>query len=399
MIYSTIYLMRRSAMINKCLNIEDLHQLAKKRLPKAIYDYMAGGADDEKALANNSSAFDRYQLVPKILRNVSHIDLKTKVFGCEIDMPVYISPIGQSRFFHPECDFAGVRAAEKSNILFTLSTFSGKSLEDVSQETESPKAFQVYVMTNEAENRRLLDRCKAANYKALMLTVDTIVGGNRERDLRNGLTIPPKLSLSSILDFATKPKWVWNYINDKGRDLINLENAPNPKDATNFLKYMGNLLESNLTWQHAKEMIEYWDGPFAIKGVVSAEDAKQAVKIGATTIILSNHGGRQLDSSPAPIEMVREIRAAVGDDVEIIVDGGIRRGSDIIKAIALGANSCSIGKAYVYGLAAGGQLGIERALTILKSELERDMALIGCTNLSQLDLSVIRDRQSANSFN
>ncbi len=381
------------SQLNKCLNIEDLHKLAKKKLPKAIYDYMAGGADDEKALANNSSAFDRYQLVPKILQDVSKIDLKTTVLGCDMDLPFYISPIGQSRFFHPDCDLAGVRAAEKFNTLFTLSTFSGKLLEEVSKETTAAKAFQVYVMTNEAENRRLIDRCKAANYKALMLTVDTIVGGNRERDLRNGLTIPPKLSLSSILDFAMKPKWVWNYITDTGKDLINLENAPDAKDATNFLKYMSNLLERNLTWQHAKEMIEYWDGPFAIKGIVSAQDAKHAVAIGATTLILSNHGGRQLDSSPAPIEMVQEIRAAVGDDVEIIVDGGIRRGSDIIKAIALGANACSIGKAYVCGLGAGGQAGVEKALSILKAEVERDMALIGCTDLSQLNPSMIRDRQ------
>jgi len=382
------------SQLNKCLNIEDLHKLAKKKLPQAIYDYMAGGADDEKALANNASAFDRYQLVPKILQDVRKIDLKTTVLGCDMDLPFYISPIGQSRFFHPDCDLAGVRAAKKFNTLFTLSTFSGKRLEDVSKETSAPKAFQVYVMTNEAENRRLIDRCKAANYKALILTVDTIVGGNRERDLRNGLTIPPKLSLSSIVDFAMKPKWVWNYITDKGQDLINLENAPNPKDATNFLKYMSNLLERNLTWQHAKEMIEYWDGPFAIKGIISAEDAKHAVTIGATTLILSNHGGRQLDSSPAPIEMVQEIRAAVGDNIEIIVDGGIRRGSDIIKAIALGANACSIGKAYVCGLGAGGQAGIERALTILKTEIERDMALIGCTDLSQLNRHMIRDRQS-----
>lgn len=381
-------------MLNKCLNVEDLYRLAKKKLPKAIYDYMAGGADDERALANNSSAFDRYQLVPKILQDVRKIDLKTQVLGCKLDLPFYISPIGQSRFFHPDCDLAGVRAAAKFNTLFTLSTFSGKLLEEVSEETPAGKAFQVYVMTNAAENRRLIDRCKAANYKALVLTVDTIVGGNRERDLRNGLTIPPKLSLSSMLDFAMKPKWVWNYITDTGQDLINLENAPDPKDATNFLNYMSNLLERNLTWQHAKEMIEYWDGPFAIKGIVSADDAKQAVAIGASTLILSNHGGRQLDSSPAPIEMVQEIRAAVGDDVEIIVDGGIRRGSDVIKAIALGANACSIGKAYVCGLGAGGQAGVERALTILKTEIERDMALIGCTNLSQLNLSMIRDRQS-----
>lgn len=381
-------------MITKCFNIESLHQLAKKRLPKAIFDYMAGGADDEKALANNTSAFDRYQLIPNVLKDVRNINIKSKVFGCDIDMPFYISPVGQARFFHPDSDLAGAKAAAKLNTLFTLSTFSGKPLEEVAEATTSDKAYQVYVLTDKEQNKRLLDRCKKAGYKALVLTVDTIVAGNRERDLVNGLTIPPKLSLSSAVDFACKPRWVFNYVTDKGRDLANLENVPPMKDTTQFLEYMKGLLEPNLTWQHAKDMIDYWGGEFAIKGIVSVEDAKRAVEIGATSLILSNHGGRQLDSAPAPIEMIKEIRAAVGDDIEIIVDGGIRRGSDIIKAIALGANACSIGRAYVYGLAAGGQAGVERAITLLKSEVERDMALLGCTELSQLNPSLIRDRLS-----
>lgn len=377
-------------MVNKCFNIEDLHQLAKKRLPKAIFDYMAGGSDDEKALKNNTSSFDNYQLIPNTLCDVREIDISTKVLGCNIDMPFYISPIGQSRFFHPDSDLAGARAAKNFNTIFTLSTFSGKPLEEVAEATDGDKMFQIYVMTNSDENRRLIDRCKTAGYKALCLTVDTIVPGNREKDLRNGLTIPPKLSISSAFDFATKPRWVYKYITDKGRDLANLENVPSMKNTDEFLKYMGGLLEPNLTWQHAKEMIEYWNGPFAIKGILSVNDAKRAVEIGATTIILSNHGGRQLDSAPSPIDVLSDIRAAVGNDVEIIVDGGIRRGSDIIKAIALGANACSIGKAYVYGLGCAGQIGVERVLTLLKNEVKRDMALMGCTSLAQLSSDMVR---------
>ncbi len=379
-------------MTDKCFNIEDLHQLAKKRLPKAIFDYMAGGSDDEKALGNNISSFDNYQLIPNTLCDVREINTKTQVLGCNIDVPFYISPIGQSRFFHPDSDLAGARAASKFNTLFTLSTFSGKPLEEVAEATGGQKMFQVYVMTDHAQNLRLIDRCKAAGYKALCLTVDTIVPGNREKDLRNGLTIPPKLSLSSAIDFATKPRWVYNYITDKGRDLANLEDVPSMKNTDEFLKYMSALLERNLTWQHAKEMIEYWQGPFAIKGILSVADAKRAVEIGATTLILSNHGGRQLDSSPSPIEVLAEIREAIGDKVEIIVDGGIRRGSDVIKSIALGANACSIGRAYVYGLGAAGQAGVERAITLLKTEIERDMALLGCTVLSQLTPDMVRAR-------
>lgn len=379
-------------MIDKCFCIEDLHKLAKKRLPKAIFDYMAGGSDDEKALANNVSSFDQYQLIPNTLCDVREIEIKTQVLGCDIDMPFYISPIGQSRFFHPDSDLAGARAAANFNTLFTLSTFSGKPLEEVAEATNGAKMFQVYVMTDQDQNHRLIERCKTAGYKALCLTVDTIVPGNREKDFRNGLTIPPKLSLSSALDFATKPRWVYNYVTDKGRDLANLKNVPSMKNTDEFLKYMSTLLERNLTWQHAQAMIKQWDGPFAIKGILSVADAKRAVEIGATTLILSNHGGRQLDSAPAPIEVLTEIRAAVGDKVEIIIDGGIRRGSDIIKAIALGANACSIGRAYVYGLGSAGQLGVERALTLLKAEVERDMALLGCTSLSQLNPGMVRSR-------
>ena len=377
-------------MLNQCFNIEDLRLLAQKKVPKAIFDYADGGSDDEKALKNNSSSFDKYQLIPNVLCDVRDIDIKTHVLGCDIDMPFYISPVGQARFFHPDSDLAGARAADKFNTLFSLSTFAGQTLEDVAHSTNGNKMYQVYVMTDKAQNKRLIDRCKSAGYNSLCLTVDTIVPGNREKDFRNGLTMPPKFSLASIVDFASKPKWVFNYITDKGTDLANLENVPSMKDTKAFVNYMGELLERNLTWDHAKEMVDYWQGPFAIKGIMSVADAIKAVEIGATTIILSNHGGRQLDAAPAPIEMLSEIRAAVGNDVEIVVDGGIRRGTDVLKAIALGANACSIGKAYVYGLASGGQAGVERALEILKAEILQNMALLGCTSLEQLTPDMIK---------
>ena len=379
----------------KSLNINDLHKLSKKRLPRPIYDYMAGGADDEVALGNNIAGFSRYQLVPQALRDVTRIDTTTRVLGCDIDLPFFISPIGQPRFFHPDSDLAGARAAAKFNTIFSLSSFSSNTLEEVAAVSTAPKMFQVYVLSDADLNRRILDRCKAANYNALCLTVDTVVGGNRERDLRNGLTIPPKLSLASIFEFARKPRWVYNYLRDNGRDLANLDDAPSSKDAADFVQYMSGLLERHLTWEYAEEMINYWGGPFAIKGVMSAQDALRAVEIGASAVIISNHGGRQLDSAPAPIEMVAEIREAVGDKLEIIVDGGIRRGSDIMKALALGADACSIGRPYVYGLGAGGQAGVERSLEILKSELIRDMTLAGCASVADITPELIRDRLTA----
>lgn len=383
-------------MLNKAINIDDMHALARRRLPGPIYDYMAGGADDEVALANNMAGFSRYQLVPRCLQDVTSIDTTTRVLGCDIDVPFFISPVGQPRFFHPDSDLAGARAAANFNTFFTLSSFSSKTLEEVAAVSQAPKMFQVYVLSNADLNRRILDRCKAANYNALCLTVDTLVGGNRERDLRNGLTIPPKLSPGSMLEFARKPAWVFRYFWDSyrggGRDLANLDVAPSSKDAANFVKFMTDLLERHLTWEHAEEMISYWGGPFAIKGVLSVEDARRAVEVGASAIMISNHGGRQLDSAPAPIELVAEIREAVGDKLEIIVDGGVRRGSDIVKALALGANACSIGRPYVYGLAAGGQAGVEWSLAILKSEVERDMALTGSSSIAGLTAGLIRDR-------
>lgn len=374
--------------LQTCFNIDDLGKLAKKRLPKPVIDYIEGGADDEVTLARNCSAFNQYHIVPKALQDVSTISTNTQVMGCEIPFPFYISATGFSGMMCPkDGELAGVRAAAKYNTLYTASTFSNRSLEEIAQASDQDKLFQVYVLSDAGFSDQLLDRVKKAGYKGLCLTIDTVVGGNRERDSRSGLAIPPKLTLKSALQYALRPKWTLQYLlSSTSMTMGNFPDMPQPSmgDSEAFTLAMGKLFKKDLTWDDAKKMIQRWDGYFAFKGIMSAEDALKAKEAGATAVILSNHGGRQLDGSPAPVDLVAEVRAAVGPDMEIIVDGGIRRGTDIFKALALGANACSLGRAYVRGLSAGGQAGVERALELMNKEFERCMILAGCSSIDQI---------------
>jgi len=381
-----------SNLLKRCLNIADLNKRARRSLPSPIYGYLERGADDEYSLQNNTAAFDYYQLQPRSLNDVSNINMQTRVLGCDIDWPVILSPTGMTRMFHPGGELAAARAADKFGTLYSASTFSTVDLEAIAAATQAPKMFQVYVLTDHGLNDELIDRSKAAGYNALCLTVDTVVGGNREEVFRSGMTVPPKLTAKTALQFAAKPGWVFDYITNPKWDLANLADAPgmNDNSGESFAIYMGGLLENKLTWAHAERMIQRWNGPFAIKGIMSAEDARRAVDIGATAIMVSNHGGRQLDTTPAPIELVAEVREAVGDDVDIILDGGVRRGTHVLKALALGATACSIGRPYLYGLATAGQQGVERALELLRAEIERDMILAGCNRVSAVNKGLVR---------
>lgn len=363
--------------------------MTKKRLPGPIYHYLEGGADDEYSLGNNTSAFDNYQLIPNCLADVSEIDTKTRVLGQSIDWPVILAPTGMSRMFHSEGEEAVARAASKFGTFYSLSTFATTNLERIAAGTAGPKMFQVYVVTEQALNDELIDRCKAANYNALCLTVDTVVPGNRERDFRTGMAQLPKLTRSSLFSLMKRPGWCWDQINGEGLDFANITESHGLK-GSGLAKFVGDLLERKLTWQHVERMVERWGGEFAIKGIMSVEDARRAVDIGATSIIISNHGGRQMDGVPAPIEMVAAITDAVGDRASVIVDGGIRRGSHVMKALAMGATACMIGRPYLYGLAAGGQAGVERALQLLRDELVRGMTLSGCKSISDVSANHIR---------
>ncbi|MDE0511950.1 MAG: alpha-hydroxy acid oxidase [Gammaproteobacteria bacterium] len=379
--------------ITSCKSIYDLRERAIKRLPRPIYYYLECGSDDEYSYKNNTAAFDNYHLVPDVLNDVSKVNMSTRLLGCDIDLPLILSPTGMTRMFHPEGELAVIRAAEKFGVLYTASIMASYLIHDMAAASKAPKMFQLYVVTDHGLNEELIEQARAGGFNALCLTVDTVVGGKREAVEKAGMTVPPSLTLKSALQFAIRPKWLWDYYTNPPMEMVNLVNAAAGSSSAGMplAHYVRGLLKRKLTWGDAEQMIKRWNGPFVIKGVLSIKDAKQAVNIGATAIMISNHGGRQLDGTPAPIQLVTDIRDAVGDKIEVIVDGGIRRGTHILKALALGATACSIGRPYLYGLAMGGQAGVERALKILRDEVKQGMTLLGCNKINDVTERHIRE--------
>ena len=378
--------------VNNCHNIADFRKMAKSRLPKPLFDYIESGSDDELTLRRNTSAFEEYDLIPSGLADVANIDLSVTILGQKVNSPLFLAPTGMNRLFHHEGEYATSQAAEKYGCYYSLSSLSSVSIEKIGALTKSPKMFQIYIHKDKGLTYEFIERCKQANFTSLCLTIDTIVAGNRERDLRSGMTMPPKFTPSSLLSFAMRPRWVLNYLTHEAFKLANLEGRTEigSQKSISVIDYLNSQFDTNLRWDDAKKAIEAWGGPFAIKGIMSVEDAKRAVDIGASAIMISNHGGRQLDSSPAPFSILTDIVNAVGGQLEIICDGGIRRGTHVLKALALGANACSMGRPYLYGLAAGGQLGVEAVLHKFEEELRRNMMLMGVNSLSQVNISKIR---------
>lgn len=372
--------------LSQCHNISDLRKRAKSKLPAPMFHYIDGGADDEWSMRRNTEAFDDYELLPNYLRNVDNIDLKTRVLGTELQLPFFLSPTGMSRLFHHEKELGACRAADTFGTLYSLSTMATTSLEDVAAETTGPKMFQIYILKDRELTREFVQRCKNSGYQALCLTVDTPLAGNRERDLYNGMTMPPKITPRNFFSYGTSFEWLYNLTQDSDFRLANVVHRVDAlgKGAMALIDYVNSQFDRTVTWEDAAWLAEQWDGPFVIKGIQSPADARRAADIGASALMISNHGGRQLEGAPAPVDCIAPIRDAVGSQLELIVDGGIRRGIHIIKALAQGADACSIGRPYLYGLASGGQQGVERALTLLKNELERSMALLGVNAVSEL---------------
>jgi len=384
--------MAQQSRLSRCYDISDLRLEAKKRLPRPIFNYLDGGADDEWTLNRNSAAFGEYQLVPNCLVDVSNVDTSTTLFGQKLEWPVAMAPTGMSRLFHHTGEESVARSAAKAGTLYSLSALSTRSIEDVAGYSDGPKCFQLYVMKDRGLLEEFIDRARAANYAALMLTVDVPVPGNRQRDLVNGMTLPPRIGLRTVLDAAMHPAWSLNYLFRPKHELANVSHKieEGSKEVSSVIQYLTNQIDRKLDWDDAAWMIDRWQGPFAIKGIQCVEDAKRAAEVGASSVIISNHGGRQLDFVPATIDLVAEIADAVGDRVEVVMDGGIRRGTDVIKVLACGARACMIGRSYLYGLSAGGEAGVDRSLEILRSEVERDMALLGCTTVDQIGRSNLR---------
>lgn len=372
--------------LSQCHNISDLRKRAKRKLPAPMFHYIDGGADDEWSMRRNTEAFDDYELLPNYLRDVDTIDLTTKVLGTELQLPFFLSPTGMSRLFHHEKELGACRAADAFGTLYGLSTMATTSLEDVAAATSGPKMFQIYILKDRELTREFVQRCKNSGYQALCLTVDTPLAGNRERDLYNGMTMPPRITPRNFFSYGTSFEWLYNLSRDSDFRLANVAHRVDAlgKGAMALIDYVNSQFDRTVTWEDAAWLAEQWDGPFVIKGIQSPADAQRAVDIGASALMVSNHGGRQLEGAPAPVDCIAPIRDVIGDQLELIVDGGIRRGIHIIKALAQGADACSIGRPYLYGLASGGQRGVERALTLLKTELERSMALLGVNSVAEL---------------
>ncbi len=380
--------------LDDCHNFQDFRTLAKKRLPSPIFNYIDGAADDEVTHRRNTSAYDDVDLVPNVLAGVENIDLSTTIFGKKIDMPLYLSPVALQRLFHYQGERAVSKAAQKYGTMFGVSSLGTVSLEEISATIDTPKMFQFYFHKDRGLNDNMLERAKAANFDVLALTVDTITGGNRERDLRTGFTSPPKFTPSSLLSYAMKPQWGINYLTKGKFELPMLQDyVDSGTSATVSVgEYFSTMLDQSMNWNDAEQLCSKWNGHFALKGIMSVEDAKRAVDIGCTGIIVSNHGGRQLDGSRSNFDQLAEIVDAVGDKVDVICEGGIQRGTHVLKALSLGAKACAGGRLYLYALAAAGQDGVERALGQYRAELERDMKLMGCTSVDQLSRENLRFR-------
>lgn len=378
--------------VGDCRNIADFRRLARKRLPAPLFHYIDGGADDEATLRRNTEAFDRALLVPDALADLGGMDLSVNVLGRRIDWPVFCAPTAMTRLFHHEGEPAVARAAWELGTMYSLSTLSTASIEEVAAATPGPKCFQLYIHKDRGMSWEFIERCKAAGFSALCLTVDTLVAGNRERDLRTGMTIPPRLTPKSLLSFAAHPRWTLNHLFRKRFALANVAGRIDEGSGrlSSVIGYIDSQFDRTITWRDAAEAARRWGGPFAVKGVLSVEDAKRAADIGAGAVMVSNHGGRQLDGAAAPFDQLPAIVDAVGDRIEVILDGGVRRGTHVLKALAMGARACMVGRAYLYAAAAGGEAGARRALSLLRGEVERGMVLMGCRSVAELDRSKLR---------
>tara|TARA_B100000029_G_scaffold13333_1_gene13902 strand:- start:1109 stop:2263 length:1155 start_codon:yes stop_codon:yes gene_type:complete len=377
--------------LKDCHNVEDFRKLAKKKLPSPIFHYIDGGSDDEITLKKNTESFNKCDLIPNVLRGVSNVDLSTTVLGQKIDFPLFLSATAMHRLYHHEGEKATARAAEKMGTMFGISTMSTTSIEEIGSLTNGPKLFQLYIHKDKGLTNNLIERCKESGFKSMCLTVDAVVAGNRERDHRTGFSTPPRLTLKSLLSFVSHPAWSLNYLFRKKFELSNVIHTTNKgsKIDQSVMNYMNEQFETKMNWDDAEYCVKKWGGPFALKGVMSVEDAKKAIDIGCTAIIISNHGGRQLDGSRTPFDQLTEIVDAVGDKIEVILDSGVRRGTHVLKALALGAKACSFGKGYLFALGAGGQKGIELLLQKMKSEINRDMVLMGCKSIKELNKSKV----------
>jgi L-lactate dehydrogenase (cytochrome) len=381
--------------LSQCCNYYDFRELARRRLPGPIFNYIDGAADDETTYRRNTQAFEDCDLVPSVLTGVAQVDLSVTVMGQKLAMPFYCSPTALQRLFHHDGELAVARAVNKFGTMFGVSSLGTVSLEEIASNFSFPQAYQFYFHKDRGLNKAMMDRAKTAGVKIMMLTVDSITGGNRERDLRTGFSIPFRLTLAGMLQFAIKPIWALNYFTHERFRLPQLdEHVDMAGGTTSIGDYFTNMLDPSMSWADVAEMVKLWDGKFCLKGIMSVDDARKAVDIGCAGIVISNHGGRQLDGSRSSFDQLAEIVDAVADRIDVLVDGGVRRASHVLKALSVGAKAVGAGRYYLFALAAAGEAGVERALQLMRLGLERDMRLMGCTSVNQLSRRNLRFRNS-----
>ena len=389
-----IQLNRTDRLLSRVANIDDLRRIARRRLPGGVFDYIDGGAEDEMSLRRNVAAFRRAEFRPLVLNDVGIVDPSTTVLGRPVPIPLVLGPTGFTRIASSGGELDVAAAAERARLPYTLSTLSTRSIEEVAAVSRGAKWFQVYVWRDRGLVKDMVARASHEGYEAIVLTVDTAVFGRRERDVRRGFTLPPKIGLDTMIDGALHPRWTWAFVRSEPITFANVARSGvgDGSTAVTLADYVNSQFDPGLSWRDIEWLRSIWDGPIVVKGVQSVADAVRAADVGLEAIALSNHGGRQLDGSPPILELVAPVADAVGDRAEVICDGGVRRGSDIVKAVALGARACMIGRAYLYGLGAAGARGVDLALALLDADVRRTMALVGRRSIKDLQPDLIRWR-------
>lgn len=377
--------------LERAASVEDLRRLARKRLPGGVFDYIDGGAEDETALDRNTRAFRELVCRPRVLRDVDRVDTSTAILGKLAPMPLVLAPTGFTRIAFPPGELAAARAADRAGLPYALSTLGTRSVEEVAAVSAGRLWFQVYVWRDRGLVKEMLARAAASGFEALCVTVDTAVSGRRERDVRRGFALPPKLGLDTIVDGMLHPSWTWQFVRADPIvfSMVAGRSGLDGSTAVKLVDFINSQFDASLSWSDIEWLQAAWDGPVLIKGVQTVADAVMARDLGLAGVILSNHGGRQLDSSPGIVDLVRPVADAVGGDLDIICDGGVRRGGDIVKAVALGATACMAGRAYLYGLGAAGEAGVDWVIDHLKAGMERDMALCGAASVAELSPDLI----------
>jgi L-lactate dehydrogenase (cytochrome) len=380
----------------RAVSVSDLRRIAKRRLPAGVFDYVDGAAEDEISSRRNRAAYQRLEFRPRVLRDVSAVDPATTLLGSPLPLPLVLAPTGFTRVVHPAGELAAARSAARAGLPYTLSTLATRSIEEVARAAEGRRWFQVYVWKDRGLVKELIDRARIAGFETLMITVDTAVLGRRERDVRRGFLMPPKIGLDTIIDGIAHPAWTWAFLRSEPITFSNVvgRSVGDGSDAVDVADYVNTQFDAALSWADVDWMRSVWGGPIVLKGIQCVEDAVLAAQAGVEAIALSNHGGRQLDGAPPPLELLPSVAEAVQGRLEILCDGGVRRGSDIVKALALGATACMIGRAYLYGLGAGGEAGVDHVLRLLDADVRRTMALCGVTRVDELTPDLVRWRDS-----